>query len=97
MNNIKVFSAMLDAVAYVLGEQAKNYFTMTDHRGWGAACIESLDTIDDRDVADTFVEFAADIGRVAAVSLDSEMHYGFVFAHYTDDGEIVRFVAIRQH
>lgn len=97
MRHAKAFSSMLTAVAYVLGDNSDDYFTMTEDRKILASTIEDIDPQSiTPQIAATLVEFAANNGRADGCFINgSAFGHGSVIAHYTDDAAIVRFVAIK--
>ena len=100
---------MLAALAYVLAENADHYFSMTENAETVKDDISRLPTFDTQEmehpqaagICGTLAEFAAQDDStdttVCGVTVDSEMHYGSILAHYTRSGDIVRFVAIKAY
>lgn len=103
MNNPVAFRSMLSAVAFILGEDSDQYFSMVENRQWVADAIEELPSWTPEDmkkpgmaeICGTLMDYAVKSPDVVGVSVDSEKHMGCILAHYTHRGEIVRFVAIK--
>lgn len=99
---VKEFRSYLSAIAYVAGEHADQYFTVDDATG-----AEIDFTLPHQDgepapalgpaIASTVAAYEMGDERVAASIVQSEIHMGYILSHYTDGGDIVRFVAIKEH
>lgn len=95
--HIVVFSSMLAAIAHVVGEDASHYFTITENRAYVTLDVEGLPNgagYMNADIASTLAAWAMNDSRTTGVIVGSEAHYGSIIAHYTETGEIVRFLAI---
>lgn len=102
-SNIAVVRSMLSALAYVLDDKADQYFTMREDARRVFEELDRLPKFTDAemqeygmaDVCDTMLTFATSPELVAGATVESEAYYGCILAHYTPEGDIVRFVAIR--
>lgn len=95
-NNCAAFLSMLDAVGFVMGGDAGHYFILTEDAETVATDVGGVEANEVTPlIASTLAEYAVAADTVVGVSVDSECHFGSILAHYTTNGEIVRFVAIR--
>lgn len=98
-----VFRSMLSALAYVVGADADHYFTLHENRRHIDDCLAGLVPLDETDtpdslkpqIVDSLAEYAADTGRCDGCVVSNETHLGVILAHYTDAGDIVRFLAMK--
>jgi hypothetical protein len=105
MRNVQEFRSMLSAIAYTLGEHSDGYFQMEENRGYVTEVVfNALNGSDGMvkdhpryispDIALTMIDYQMEDNRVVGMLLQSEAYLGTILAHYTDEGDIVRFVAI---
>lgn len=96
MIHVATFLSMLDAIGFVMGKDAGQYFTLTEDSETVRMDVGGIEAREvTPEIASTLADYAMDNPRVVGVSVDSECHFGSVLAHYSNDGDILRFVAIK--
>lgn len=101
MNQIQVFRSMLSAVTYVLGTHGDHAFEVEAVAASSrlmadlSAAVAEMEFSGTRcEVLDTLDTLYTHTGEAGLYSVASDLLYGYVLVHYTQESQIVRFVAI---
>lgn len=103
--NTTTTATYLAALAHVT-KYSEHYFTCTEV-DWGGSDSASLGCHSAVEatllshslsaaVTETLLDFGMGRDGVDAVCIGARDHCGYILMHYTEDGEVVRFVAIRE-
>ena len=102
---LKEFSSFHAAITHVIGTETNHVYSITDIASMGQsvndALEEAIELIPSNQlssaIGSTIAAYCMADSRVSAYAIGSEMHYGYVIAHYEDNGDIVRFLGIKEH
>lgn len=98
---IRVFKRYIDALSFAASGARSQYFECSTEadsnqaRNWVQAHVRGVSPLDiTGDIASTLAAWAvADLGTTCAY-VSSEADHGSVIAHYTSEGEVVRFLGM---